>query len=255
MKIVRYLAMPAARIQVSSHLPGKLAWMSCHFSPYGRGISNRPRSLPAGSVLILDDRNPVCGHDPQITAAQLLGIVDANRCSWVLLDFQRPNSPETAAMAEFLIKVLPCQTAVSAPYAGSGQCPVLLSPVPLQIPARDYLAPWQGRQIFLEADPDAAELVLTAKGLHVTPLPDATPAPEDFQDETLHCRYRFRVGEQAASFLLYRTESEITGLLEECAQYGVVGSVSLDVPPGFSSGIHSRQSELPSAGKKSCETL
>ena len=227
MKIVRYLAMPAARIQASSRLPGNLAWMSCHFSPYGRGISNRPVSLPADSVLILDDRNPVCGHDPQITAAQVLRIVESNRCSWVLLDFQRQDCPETAAMAEYLARVLPCPTAVSASYAGSGQIPVLLPPVPLQIPARDYLAPWQGRRIFLEADPDAAELVLTAKGLRVTPLPDANPAPEDFRDETLHCRYRFRIGEQEVSFLLYRTELEIAGLLEECTQYGVAGAVSL----------------------------
>ena len=227
MKIVRYLAISAARMQAIPRLPEAAAWMSCHFSPYGRGISNRPRSLPPGSVLILDDRNPVYGHDPGITAAQLRGITETNRCSWVLLDFQHPNDPETAAMADFLQKSLTCPTAVSAPYAESSTCPVLLPPVPLQTPARDYLAHWQGRKIFLEADPDTAELVLTAEGLTVTPLPDADPRPEDFRDEALHCRYRIRIQEKAASFLLYRTEADISALLEECTQYGVAGALGM----------------------------
>ena len=66
-----YLAMTAGEMSGSEFFSFPVAWMACHFSPYGTGITNRPRALPPGSMLILNDRMPVCGHDPERVARQL----------------------------------------------------------------------------------------------------------------------------------------------------------------------------------------
>ena len=71
MAIRLYLAMTAAEIRENTGLPPKIAWMACHFSPYCTGLSNLPRILAAGSVLMLDDVTPIFHHDPQQIAAQL----------------------------------------------------------------------------------------------------------------------------------------------------------------------------------------
>ena len=52
MAITPFLAMTAAEIEHSTPLPPNVAWMACHFSPYGAGLSNLPKNLPAGSLLI-----------------------------------------------------------------------------------------------------------------------------------------------------------------------------------------------------------
>jgi hypothetical protein len=61
-----------AEIQNSPHLPERIAWMACHFSAYGKGISNMPTSLPPGAALILNDRMPPFGHDPATVAKELI---------------------------------------------------------------------------------------------------------------------------------------------------------------------------------------
>ena len=48
MAIGRYFAMTAAEIRGCSALPAGIAWMACHFSPYGTGLSNLPPELPEG---------------------------------------------------------------------------------------------------------------------------------------------------------------------------------------------------------------
>ena len=66
-----YLAMTAAEFQNCSSIPAHPAWLSCHFSPYTKGLSNVPGQLPPGAMMILDDANPICGHDPEVVRAQL----------------------------------------------------------------------------------------------------------------------------------------------------------------------------------------
>ena len=58
MAIAPFLAMTAAEMQNSSQLPPKIAWMACHFSPYGLGLSNLPKELPSDSLLMVDDITP-----------------------------------------------------------------------------------------------------------------------------------------------------------------------------------------------------
>jgi hypothetical protein len=72
-----------------------MAWMACHFSPYGTGLSNLPPNLPANAMVILNDRTPIHGHDSKEILCQLNNLTP--HC--LLLDFQRQAVEETAAPA------------------------------------------------------------------------------------------------------------------------------------------------------------
>ena len=227
MDIVHYLAMTAAEIGANPPLPPKIAWMACHFSPYSAGLSNCPRQLPPGSLLILNDFSPIHGHSPEAVADQLRSWVEDFQCSGVLLDFQRPGNTETAALTEYLEGSLPCPVAVSHLYADSLSCPVFLPPVPVQTPVAEYLAPWQGREIWLETALDAVKITLTEKGASFAPLPRADSEKNDFRDEKLHCRYRISLSEDRAEFLLYRAKEDLASLLRDAGNHGVTTAVGL----------------------------
>ena len=227
MDIVHYLAMTAAEIGANPPLPPKIAWMACHFSPYSAGLSNCPRQLPPGSLLILNDFSPIHGHSPETAANQLRSWVEDFQCSGVLLDFQRPGNTETAALTEYLEGSLPCPVAVSHLYADSLSCPVFLPPVPVQTPVAEYLAPWQGREIWLETALDAVKITLTEKGASFAQLPRADSEKNDFRDEKLHCRYRISLSEDRAEFLLYRAKEDLASLLRDAGNHGVTTAVGL----------------------------
>lgn len=227
MAILRYLAMTAAEFQENRDHSRKIGWMSCLFSPYGTGLSNLPRVLPAGSLLILSDYTPMQGHDPEIIAGQLTQCVDALHCSGVLLDFQRPGNGQQAALVQQLVQALPCPVAVSEVYARELDCPVFLSPVPPSTALRDYLAPWQGREIWLELALNGEVITLTEKGAETVPL-SCIPVPEDgFSDDPLHCHYRIETTLDSARFTLWRTAEDLDALLEEAEGHGVTTGVGL----------------------------
>jgi hypothetical protein len=100
MVLPRYLAQTREEFAVCPSLPEHPAWMACHFSPYGTGLSNLPEALPKGSLLILNDRTPVFGHDPLQVAAQLEESVVRLECSGILLDFSQ--SGKSIRRKEFL---------------------------------------------------------------------------------------------------------------------------------------------------------
>ena len=226
MAIPAFLAMTAAEIRGSFLLPPKIGWMACHFSPYSVGLSNLPRSLPPGSLLILNDITPIHGHDPEVVADQVRDCVTAFGCSGVLLDFQRKAVEETAAMAAHLTEVLPCPVALSEVYAAPLACPVFLSPLPHHIPLEDWLAPWKGREVWLEIGMDAEEILLTESGAAIRPLPHFK-AESGFQDEALHCHYRIDRQEDSVQFTLWRTREDVDALLEEAEVLGITTSVGL----------------------------
>ena len=103
------LAMTAAEMRNISEIPPRIAWMACHFSPYGLGLSNLPKGLPPGSLLILDDCTPPGRHDPELVAEQLTQCAETLECGGILLDFQRPGQEETRALAKHLASALPCR--------------------------------------------------------------------------------------------------------------------------------------------------
>lgn len=220
MEIVLHLAMTAAEIEKCRPLPNHLGWMACHFSPYGIGLSNLPQSLPPGSLLIVNDRTPICGHDPAQIAQQLAQAVETFQCCGILLDLQRPGAQQVAAA----VASLPCPVAVTPDYAAGLQCAVFLPPPPLTVSLPSYLERWQGRVLWLEAATEETCIQVTAEGSHVL---DAKPIPCPHIDEKLHCRYGMELHPDSVHFYLRRDTEQLLRLMEEGAQLGIERFVGL----------------------------
>jgi hypothetical protein len=227
MAIRPFLAMTAAEIRGAETLPPKTAWMACHFSPYSTGLSNLPKDLPPGSMVILDDITPIHGHDAEAIAAQLRLRLEEMECSGVLLDFQRPGYEESGLLAERLSEALPCPVGVSALYGQMLSCPVFLPPVPPDVSLADYLAPWNGREIWLELALDGETITLTPAGATTAPLPPAAQHAGGYRDEKLHCHYQIHTDADSARFTLFHTPEDLDALLTEGEALGVTRAVGL----------------------------
>ena len=223
----RYLAMTAAEFAAAEPLPPNIAWMACHFSPYGTGLSNLPPALPAGSLLILNDRIPFSGHDPHRIAQQMKQAAEALDCAGVLLDFQRPDCPELERLSGALVSALPCPVAVAEAYAGDFDSPVFLSPCPHHTPLAEYIVPWAGRELWLDLAVDAEIITVTKDGAQFYPLPLGEIPEGGYHDEKLHCHYRTETGENFARFTLWRTQEDLDALAKEAEGLGIRTLVGL----------------------------
>ena len=224
MAIPLYLAKTAAEFSLSKEHPPNLAWMACHFSPYGTGLTNLPSQLPEKTLLILNDRTPVHGHDPIRIKETMEEIILDQNCSGVLLDLQRPNCPETTEIVKALLS-LPCPVCVSDLYAKEVDSPVFLPPVPLLSTLEDHLALWQNREIWLEASMQCAAFTVKETGC----IYSASQREGDFRfcDERLHCHYRIDVKNDSAIFSINRSMADLTGLLENAGRMGVTKAIRL----------------------------
>ena len=225
MALPLYLAMTAAEMAGNPDRPDFFAYMACHFSPGGTGLSNAPARMNEHSLLILDDSTPMDGHAPQQILSELKKLIERDGCMGLLLDFQRPKIPEQQELAEFLCAALPCPVAVSELYAASLSCPVFLPPAPADTALADYLKPWQGREIWLDAAMDGIELKLTVKGCNAAPLPDFPD--QGHSDKGLHCHYTVETKLESAIFRLWRTRKDLVALLSEAEVLGVAKAVGL----------------------------
>lgn len=227
MGIPIYLAQTAAEFHQCDSVPEHFGWMACHFSPYGTGLSNLPDSLPAGSLILVNDRTPIHGHDPTQIALELTQVWESFQPVGFLLDFQRQDCACAAALAEYLTKELPCPVGVSEQYAKGLNCPVFLPPVPPHISVSEYLSPWAGREIWLEAALDGLQLHISEKGCNILPFSAGREEAFPHYDETLFCHYRIAKSEDALDFCLWRTVEDLSGLLHAAAGFGVTMSVGL----------------------------
>lgn len=192
--------------------PGaKKAWMACHFSPCGTGLSNLPTQLPPGSMVIVDDQMPVADHDPVLIAAQLEALVAEGNCQRILLDFQRPGQPRTAQIAQAIASRLPCPVGVSHWYAGSLNCSVFVPPLPLQTLLQRHIAPWEGRKLWLELATDCIACSVTADDCRQEGKAPSGLFPH--YSETLYCHYRTEVFADAIVFTLRRSCADALKLL------------------------------------------
>ena len=207
-----YLAMTAAEFSRCNDLPPRLAWMACHFSVYGRGISNVPRALPKGSMLILNDRIEPAGIDPELVARQLHDVVDNLECGGLLLDFQRPGSDLTAAVATAVCASPPCPVAVSSWYSADLNCAVFLPPPSLRQNPDAYFVPWSDREIWLEVYDQWETVVIMEDAVQLITDPPAAIPPLPHYDAELHCRYTVEVLEDRAIFTLHRGMDELLAL-------------------------------------------
>lgn len=226
MPIPLYLAMTAAEYRGCLPFPERTAWMACHFSPYGTGLCNLPDNLPEGSLLILNDRTPICGHDGEQICEQLSGAVARQKCTGILVDFQRPGSAEAAELAARLLK-LSCPVAVSDLYAKELDCPVFLSVPPLGQHLKEYLSAWDGREIWLEAALGGQILTLTESGCAAAPLPVGEQPDCPHRSEALHLHCRIDPEPKLVRFTLSRTREDLEDLLQEAKAQGVKQAVGL----------------------------
>lgn len=222
MPIPCYLAMTAAEFARAKELPGQLAWMACHFAPYGTGLVNLPQQLPEGSVLMLNDRIPICGHDPLLVADMLSQTVEQNHCAAVVLDLQRSDE-ETGRMVEAL-RNMECPVVVPQ-HLASQEDIVLLPPVPPDQLIGEYLAPWQERKSWLEVSSWGKLITVSEHGAADKSTPENSQC-EGFPDEKLFCHYRLELGE-TARFYLWRTWEDQQKLLKAAKELGVTAAIGL----------------------------
>ena len=221
-----YLAMTAAEIRGSQDFPPNIGYMACHFSPYSTGLSNCPTQLPENAMLILNDRTPIHGHDQDFITDQLAELAEKWKCDSVLLDFQRSEVEALFLLAEKLATSLPCPVGISHLYAQDLNCSVFLPPVMPDTSLAEHLAPWHGRDIWLDISAEAQEITLTEKGANSIILPQYSAPQASHADEALHCHYRIELTE-TARFTLFRTEQDFRDLLTEAAQLGISRAVGL----------------------------
>ncbi len=208
-------------------MPDRCAWMACHFSAYGSGITNIPEALPGQSILILNDRFPCQGHSASLVALQLKEAVAQLECESVLLDFQRPPTPETTTIVKAILDDLPCPVAVSENHAGNFSCPIFLQPNPLHIPLSVYLAPWQSREIWLEAALCQETATVTEKGPQFSPCFPTDALEGGFFDEALCCHYITKTEEDRIIFTLFDTPESLEKKLDLAQSLGVKRAVGL----------------------------
>lgn len=224
MGISHYLAMTAEEIAAVESLPENLAYMACHFSPYGTGLTGWPETLPEGAMLILNDRIPFCSHDQTVIADQLQRWIKDMDCSCLLLDFQRADTPK--ALGAYLAKALPCPVGIAVDCTLGTDYPVFLPPVPPDMALAEYLKPWTGREIWLEAEPETICITVDGHGSSKRIVAqDDGPLP--FMDEPLCCCYRTEVFTDRAEFTLQRTPEDLIRQLEKAGDLGVTKAISL----------------------------
>lgn len=227
MPIALKLAMTGAEMAGNSVFPDHAAWMACHFSSSGSGLSNLPRWLPPDSLLILDDSTPIHDHDPERIAVELGECVQRLQCAGLLLDFQRPGEEQTRTLTEYLCRTLPFPVVVSDSYADGLDCGVFVSPVPPDTSMDTWLSRWSGQEIWLDTTMEGLEIALTEKGAKSAPLPPWESPCDGLEDQKLHCHYRISLRENSAVFTLWRTREDIAAQLEEAEALGVKAAVGL----------------------------
>lgn len=224
MPLPMYLAMTAAEISGCGGLPAPIAYMACHFSAYTTGLSNYPAQLPKGSMLILNDRIPVCGHDPIRVAEQLNRLCNELEAESLLLDLQRPNDADTHKIVQAVLQSALCPVGVSDCYADGLDCPVFLSTPPLHLTLQQHIAKWAGREIWLEAALERCTYTVTEAGSHISATAARSaplPCPQ------LHCHYGIYEHTDSIDFSVERTWDDLQDLLKEANASGISRAIGL----------------------------
>lgn len=226
MAIACYLAMTAAEFSACDNLPAHIGWLACHFSPSGPGLSNLPRSLPPHSLLIIDDSTPFHHHQQELILRQLQDTISSLEVCAVMLDFQRPGNSDIQGLVSLLQQEL-SYPVVAPPQYASGKSPVFLPPCPLNVPLQEYLGPYQGRDIWLDAAPLPVQITVTEKGSTYETLPLSTPKDKLRWDSALYCNYHIDVQKDSIVFTLSRDSLAIQKWLQKAEELGVTAVVGL----------------------------
>ena len=224
MAVIRNFAMSPGEISSIRPLPPGAAWMSCHFSD--SGICDIPAALPEGSLLILDDSVPLQNQQPQKILSQLTEAIGRLHCQALLLDLQRPGNPRVPELADLLTRGLPCPVGISEPYGQATEGPVFLPLLPAHRCLSDWVAPWNGREIWLEVGPAPEAARVTAAGTRFEKAP--SPLPDcPHRHEKLLCHYGISLGDNEIRFTLYRSSEDLKDLTAAAEALGVTRTVGL----------------------------
>ena len=191
-------------------LPEHYAWLAWDLS------EELPASLPRESMVVVTDR----------VIPRFQNITRLTQCASVLLDFQHPDSPQTRRVAEAIVRSCPV-VGVSEPYAAKLDCPVFVSPVPPDRPLENHLAPWHGREIWLDLSPSPTRITVTAEGSRREIL-SSPPTPNHVhKDNGLFCHYGMEIRDERIVFELWRTREDMENLLSAAKTFGVTRAVGL----------------------------
>lgn len=225
MAIAQYLAMTAAEMAASHPLPERAAWMACHFSPYSTGLCNLPARLPAGSLLILNDRIPIRGHDAARVCEELRRAIGSFGCTGLLVDFQNPPTAEALSLTAYLSAHLGFPMAVPPEYH-RGNTAVFVPAVPSLTRLSSALSPWDGQEIWLELSLAGQAVTLRRSGAsfenNFSPVPGIVHA-----EAALHCHYVIEAAQDSVVFRTWRTAEDLAALVTEAGQAGVTRTVGL----------------------------
>lgn len=221
MKTMLYLAMTAQELSQYRN-PVRTAYMACHFSPYGPGITNVPESLPEGAMVILNDRIPFLHHDCALIAAQLASLP----CDAVLLDLENTDSGKAEELIAAVLSAVQVPVGVSEKYASGHSCAEFISPSDADEDPFELLKNRKGREIWLDLSPGRVCCRVTSQGCERT----GGPHPCDSQvqkDDALFCHYSIAVKESEALFYLHRTWEDICAIMEQGKAMGVTRGIGL----------------------------
>lgn len=220
-----YLACTAEEIQAGSPIPGHTAFMACHFSPYGNGLMMPSAPSFSCDMVILNDRIPVMGHDPELIARELMALAEQAGAGCILLDLQRKADPRTAAIVR-AVCALSLPVGVTPGYTQYSAGPVLTE-LPMHRPLEDARQRWPGRELWLDVAANNQRVCVTEEGAIFTDLPPSVPEGPCHRQEQLHCSYHIEVREDRAEFTLFRTKEDLQDLLQEAERLGFAKAVGL----------------------------
>lgn len=222
MKIPFYLAMTAEEFLPTARLPAHLAYLGTHFSENGSGLVGLPDKVPEGSILIIDDRTPFQDHDLKMILRQIRETYENNRCTGILLDFQKPYSENLRRVTEAVLHDFPGHTAVTKEYFSDSA--ILFLPL---LPGDDIaasLSPFAGRNIWLDLSPSPISCLI-ASGCYISENKKSAACP--LQDTALNCHYGTALRQDGIQFTLQRTIDDCSSLLEKAAALGVSAGFAL----------------------------
>lgn len=221
MKTMLYLAMTAPELS-QFHNPAGCAYMACHFSPYGQGLSGLPDSLAENSMIILNDRIPFLHHNCPLIAAQLNSLP----CDSLLLDFENMESDAANELIHEILSTVKVPVGVSAKYASAHSCAVFVGPMDADCDPFAAIRHWNNREIWLDLSPGCVCCRVTAQGCNR--MKEAFPPRAGMHhDSKLFCHYSIELKDAEAIFHLHREWDDARGIVEEGKSIGITRGIGL----------------------------
>ncbi len=222
-----YLAITGQEFPHFCKFSSTLCYLACHFSASGKGLSNLPTVLPAGTIISIDDSTPITNHCADVVTSQINEVVEELHPSGILLDFQRPDNPFTPDMVESILSSVTCPVAVSHVYAKGYDCPVFLPPLPFRMTLSAYLQPWAGREIWLELGNEKEMAIITENEFGAEKVYDIPNNNPYFSDRPLLCHYSTHISQDHIALYFHRTEQDLQDLQAEAKELGVTKFIGL----------------------------